>query len=76
MYMCHDPVSINIHMVGQYPQNMPQERMVLCSGCSGEGSSLGALLQAGLKSALGESKTYVSYVMVRISIPGFQRMWV
>lgn len=24
----------------------------------------------------GESKTHVSYVMVRISIPGFQRMWV
>lgn len=72
MCTCHDPVSINIHMVDQYPQNMPQERMVLCS----EGSSPAAPLQAGLKSAFGESKTYVSYVMVRISIPGFQRMWV
>lgn len=29
--MCRDPVSINIHMVGRYPQNMPQERMALCS---------------------------------------------
>lgn len=76
MYMCHDLVSINIHMVGQYPQNMPQKRMVLCSGCSGEGSSPRAPLQAGLKSVLRESKTYVSYVMVRISISGFQRMWV
>lgn len=38
MYMCHDPVSINIHMLSQYPLHMPQERMVLCSGCSGEGS--------------------------------------
>lgn len=51
-------------MVGQYPQNMPQERMALCSG-------RGAPLPAGLKSALGESKTYVSYVMVGISMPGF-----
>lgn len=73
MYTCHDPASINIHRVGQYPQNMPQERMVLCSG---EGSSPAALLRAALKSALGDSKTYVSYVMVRISIPGFKRMWV
>lgn len=76
MYMFHDPVSINIHMVGQYIQNMPQERTVLCSECSGKGSRPKAQIQAGFKSVLGESKTYVSYVMVRISIPGFQRMWV
>lgn len=31
---------------------------------------------SALKSALGDSKTHVSCVMVRISIPGFKRMWV
>lgn len=35
-----------------------------------------AQLRAGLQSVLRESKTYVSCVMVRISIFGFQRMWV
>lgn len=36
-YTCHDPVSINTHRVGRYPQCMPQERTAISSG---EGSAL------------------------------------
>lgn len=40
VYTCRDPASINIHLAGQHPQNMPQERRALCSSGGGRPAAL------------------------------------
>lgn len=64
VFMCHDPVSINIHMVGRYPQNMPQERTAVYSR---GGSGPAATLRAGLKSEPERAKHMLAMLWLELA---------
>lgn len=67
----HDPASINIHTVRQYPQNMPQERMVPYTGCRGEGGRFQQLS----KQHLGRAKHMLAMLWLELASLVFRRMW-